>query len=288
MRQYIQASQDFDDNVERTGQPNLTDRLAILELQAVMQCTDQYWALVKQDASFCSEAQDYIDSLIRLPSISGSTSVGPVTTNSGNIDAVCVASSFPAPSQSPNAFIGGSPTTPNTLANPAVVPQFPNTSINGTPTPFLEGIENISPTETSPQIPDVAIDETTISESEDIGETDIAEERLSLNETGDSSFSQPATSNLWLNQGGPFYTVSNPSELSARVSFPVSEGDNAVTTTNGSVLNVRSGPGLDSPVIGTLINGASVRLSGMKESGWVQTKNGGWVHGDYISIVSTN
>ncbi|MEM9807198.1 MAG: SH3 domain-containing protein [Cyanobacteria bacterium P01_D01_bin.56] len=81
----------------------------------------------------------------------------------------------------------------------------------------------------------------------------------------------------------PTYTVSNPSRLSSNVAFPVTEGMPAmVATENGGVLNVRSGAGLDSPVIGTLANQTEVSLPGETEGGWVQINEGGWVHSDYL------
>ncbi|MEM7065321.1 MAG: SH3 domain-containing protein [Cyanobacteria bacterium P01_B01_bin.77] len=84
----------------------------------------------------------------------------------------------------------------------------------------------------------------------------------------------------------PTYTVSNPAELSSNVAFPVAEGmPAAVNTENGGVLNVRSGAGLDSPVIGTLANQTEVNLPGEMEGGWVKITDDGWVHSDYLRLL---
>ncbi len=53
--------------------------------------------------------------------------------------------------------------------------------------------------------------------------------------------------------------------------------------TNGSSLNVRSGPGFGYPVIGSFANGTTVRTSGKVSGGWVQLANGGWVSGSWLA-----
>lgn len=56
----------------------------------------------------------------------------------------------------------------------------------------------------------------------------------------------------------------------------------AYVRTNGSPLNVRSGPGGVYPVVGSLRNGASVALNGRSSNGWLQLSNGNWVAGGFI------
>lgn len=57
----------------------------------------------------------------------------------------------------------------------------------------------------------------------------------------------------------------------------------AVVDTNGSPLNVRSGPGLGYGVVSTLANGTTINLSGLDADGWSQLSNGNWVASRWIA-----
>ncbi len=58
---------------------------------------------------------------------------------------------------------------------------------------------------------------------------------------------------------------------------------NAVTVaTNGSPLNVRSGPGTGYAVVDALPNGFSAATTGRMVDGWVQLSSGGWVAGYWV------
>jgi uncharacterized protein YraI len=56
----------------------------------------------------------------------------------------------------------------------------------------------------------------------------------------------------------------------------------AVVNTNGSPLNVRSGPGLGYGVVSTLANGTTINLSGLDADGWSQLSNGNWVASRWV------
>ena len=56
----------------------------------------------------------------------------------------------------------------------------------------------------------------------------------------------------------------------------------AQVATRGTPLNVRSGPGLEYRVVGTLANGSTVGLTGESYFGWFKTTSGNWLSGDYI------
>jgi len=56
----------------------------------------------------------------------------------------------------------------------------------------------------------------------------------------------------------------------------------AVVDTNGSPLNVRSGPGLGYRVVNTLANGTTINLSGLDADGWSQLSNGNWVSSRWV------
>ena len=56
----------------------------------------------------------------------------------------------------------------------------------------------------------------------------------------------------------------------------------AVVNTNGSPLNVRSGPGLGYGVVNTLANGTTIPLSGRDSDGWSQLANGNWVASRWV------
>lgn len=64
------------------------------------------------------------------------------------------------------------------------------------------------------------------------------------------------------------------------------DSDTLSVITNGLPLNVRSGPGLNYPVIGSLPNGTSFSTSGRYSNGWVQVASGGWVSTDYTVAAS--
>ncbi|MBD2462106.1 SH3 domain-containing protein [Oscillatoria sp. FACHB-1407] len=63
---------------------------------------------------------------------------------------------------------------------------------------------------------------------------------------------------------------------------PTSAGQVRVTT-NGNVLNVRSGPGTDFNVIDELANGAIVSVSGRTSDGWLELSNGGWIASSWVN-----
>ncbi|MBD1862900.1 MULTISPECIES: peptidoglycan-binding protein [Trichocoleus] len=57
----------------------------------------------------------------------------------------------------------------------------------------------------------------------------------------------------------------------------------AVTiSTNGSALNIRSGPGAGYGVVGSLSNGSRASITGRTSNGWYELANGGWVSGSWI------
>lgn len=249
LNQYRQNSQQFDSTVQSTGgNPMLTDRLQTGALGLVVGCTDQYVILVNQNRSVCSEAQAYLTQAINLSS--ASPSAISVQTNSGRINAICAAPVVTTPVV---------PATTNPVA-PTI-----------SPIPDVEtemGLDSTVPTEI--ESPEVAL--VTPTPDED-----------SSNEISAARITETSVPQPWLNKNGPFYTVSDLSSLSTSVPFAVSEGSSVVATTNGGILNVRSGAGLDNPVIGSLVNGTSALLTGMKDDGWVQIRDGGWVHSDYVS-----
>nr|MDJ0704084.1 SH3 domain-containing protein [Leptolyngbyaceae cyanobacterium MO_188.B28] len=59
-------------------------------------------------------------------------------------------------------------------------------------------------------------------------------------------------------------------------------GSGAFVSTNGSYLNVRTGPGFEYGVIDALPNGMSIGLSGRASGGWSQLSNGYWVSSSWI------
>ena len=62
----------------------------------------------------------------------------------------------------------------------------------------------------------------------------------------------------------------------------------AVVNTNGSPLNVRSGPGLGYRVVSTLANGTTINLSGLDADGWSQLSNGNWVSSRWVRGEAEN
>lgn len=52
--------------------------------------------------------------------------------------------------------------------------------------------------------------------------------------------------------------------------------------TEGSRLNVRSGPGIDTAIIGSLGDGSVTALSGATAEGWLELAEGGWVSADWV------
>lgn len=57
----------------------------------------------------------------------------------------------------------------------------------------------------------------------------------------------------------------------------------AFVRTNGSPLNVRSGPSTSYPVVGSLPNGASISLSGRTSADWSQLISSNWVNSYWVS-----
>ncbi len=53
-------------------------------------------------------------------------------------------------------------------------------------------------------------------------------------------------------------------------------------STNGSALNVRSGPGAGFGVLGALPNGTTANTTGRTSGGWVELTSGGWVDGSWV------
>lgn len=76
------------------------------------------------------------------------------------------------------------------------------------------------------------------------------------------------------------------SASSNSTSAPASTGQVRVTT-NGSALNVRSGPGLDYAVTGVLPNGAVASTSGRTSGGWIQLADGGWISSSWVGGSSS-
>lgn len=66
--------------------------------------------------------------------------------------------------------------------------------------------------------------------------------------------------------------------------FSSGDGTTAWVDTEGSPLNVRSGPGRDYELIGSLPNGSAVGLSSLTENNWVQLSEGGWVSAAWLSF----
>lgn len=58
--------------------------------------------------------------------------------------------------------------------------------------------------------------------------------------------------------------------------------------TDGGTLNVRVGPSLDSEILETLTDGATVSLTGEEAVGatftWLELTNGGWIASDFITL----
>lgn len=61
------------------------------------------------------------------------------------------------------------------------------------------------------------------------------------------------------------------------------EAHAAYVSTNGSRLNVRSGPGLEYCVLRKLHNGSHVRTTKHSVNGWVKLKQGGWVASQWLN-----
>jgi peptidoglycan hydrolase-like protein with peptidoglycan-binding domain len=59
-------------------------------------------------------------------------------------------------------------------------------------------------------------------------------------------------------------------------------GGSVTISTNGSALNIRSGPGAGYGVVGSLPNGSSAGITGRTSNGWYELANGGWVSGSWI------
>lgn len=53
-------------------------------------------------------------------------------------------------------------------------------------------------------------------------------------------------------------------------------------STNGSPLNIRSGPGAGYSWIGSLSNGSTAGITGRVSGGWYELSSGGWVSGAWI------
>ncbi len=60
----------------------------------------------------------------------------------------------------------------------------------------------------------------------------------------------------------------------------------SVRVTAASGLNIRSGPSLNSSVLGTLGNGAVVRVTGRAENGFLNVGRGGWIAAAYTTSSS--
>jgi peptidoglycan hydrolase-like protein with peptidoglycan-binding domain len=61
-------------------------------------------------------------------------------------------------------------------------------------------------------------------------------------------------------------------------------GDAVIVSTNGSYLNVRSGPGLGYGVIKSLPNGTTVASTGTTSNGWIRLSQGGWVSSRWVRV----
>jgi uncharacterized protein YgiM (DUF1202 family) len=81
-------------------------------------------------------------------------------------------------------------------------------------------------------------------------------------------------------------TATSPSEAEenvAVVSIPVRIGQ---VSTEGGVLNIRSGLSVDYGVVNTVQNGTIVRFVGQPVDAWLQLLDGGWIHSDWVTFVS--
>ncbi|MDX2213283.1 MAG: SH3 domain-containing protein [Oculatellaceae cyanobacterium bins.114] len=58
-------------------------------------------------------------------------------------------------------------------------------------------------------------------------------------------------------------------------------------TTNGSPLNLRSGPGTNYPVTGVIANGAVANTSGRTSGGWIELSNGDWISSSWVGRSSS-
>ena len=59
--------------------------------------------------------------------------------------------------------------------------------------------------------------------------------------------------------------------------------DTAMVTTNGSPLNVRSGPGLGYRVVDTVADGVAIATTGQTAGNWIRLANGGWVFSGWVA-----
>ena len=65
---------------------------------------------------------------------------------------------------------------------------------------------------------------------------------------------------------------------------PIGNGTTAWVQTEGSPLNVRSGPGVDYSLVTSLPNGSAVSLATGAEHDWVQLSEGGWVAAAWLTF----
>jgi peptidoglycan hydrolase-like protein with peptidoglycan-binding domain len=85
--------------------------------------------------------------------------------------------------------------------------------------------------------------------------------------------------------GGPVSAASTGYTSTSYASTSYSNSASArtvVVATNGSGLNIRSGPGQGYAVIGSLADGAAVGINGIPSNGWVQLSAGGWISANWI------
>lgn len=60
------------------------------------------------------------------------------------------------------------------------------------------------------------------------------------------------------------------------------ERSEAIVRTDGSMLDIRSGPAGSYRITGNLRNGQRVKLSGRYENNWIELADGGWIPAEYL------
>ena len=80
-------------------------------------------------------------------------------------------------------------------------------------------------------------------------------------------------------------------ETPSEPTTPETPSETTTATVNADVLNVRSGKGTDTSIIGTLLNGETVTVLDNSDATWVKIKTSssleGYVHRDYLNIGSS-
>jgi peptidoglycan hydrolase-like protein with peptidoglycan-binding domain len=64
--------------------------------------------------------------------------------------------------------------------------------------------------------------------------------------------------------------------------YPTTPDNTIQVNTNGTRLNVRSGPGINYPIVGSLSPNATARSNGVRTGNWTQLDSGNWVASQWI------